>query len=432
MKRNRVDIISLGCSKNLIDSERLMAQFSQYGYDVHHDSDDVCGEVVVVNTCGFIGDAKEESINMILELAEAKQSKRIGRLYVMGCLSERYREELREEIPEVDHFYGKFDWDHLLADLGKTDVPGCGIRRIITTPPHYAYVKIAEGCDRSCSYCAIPQATGHYKSRPIEEITNEVATLARQGVCEIQLIAQDLTYYGLDLYHTNRLADLIMSLTAIEGIEWIRLHYAYPNGFPYEILPIIKDNPKVCLYLDVALQHISDNVLSLMHRHITKAETYDFVRRLRSEVPGIHLRTTMLVGHPGETEEDFEELLRFVEEMRFERLGAFAYSDEDGTYANRNYTDDVPDDVKQSRLDRLMALQESIAAEINVQKVGQQLTVIIDRKEGDTYVGRTQYDSPEVDGEVYIANPPRPIRIGTLNDVVVTAADTFDLYARLL
>lgn len=430
MRKNRVDIISLGCSKNLVDSERLMAQFAHYGYTVFHDSDRVCGEIVVVNTCGFIGDAKEESINMILRLAEAKTSRKIGRLFVMGCLSERYRRELETEIPEVDRFYGKFDWDNLLSDLGKAPAPGCGSERIITTPSHYAYVKIAEGCDRHCSYCAIPQATGHYKSRPLNDIIEEITLLAKQGVREIQLIAQDLTYYGLDLYRENRLAQLITAITDVPGIEWLRLHYAYPTKFPYDILPIIRTNPKVCLYLDVALQHISDHVLDLMHRHISKQETYDFVRRLRSEVPGIHLRTTLLVGHPGETEDDFLQLMDFVREMRFERLGAFAYSDEDGTFANLNYTDDVPDDIKHDRQDRIMALQQDIAAEINAEKVGKSLKVIIDRTEGDYYVGRTEFDSPEVDGEVYVSSS-QPLGIGEFYTVKIISADTFDLFAEL-
>lgn len=430
MLKNRVDIISLGCSKNLVDSERLMAQFAEYGYDVVHDSDNVCGEIVVINTCGFIGDAKEESINMILRMAAAKEDEAIGKLYVMGCLSERYRHELEAEIPEVDHFYGKFDWDKLLFDLGKAQQPGCGLKRIITTPAHYAYVKIAEGCDRKCSYCAIPQATGKYKSRPIEEILDEVKTLARQGVCEIQLIAQDLTYYGLELYHRNALPELVTKISETDGIKWIRLHYAYPTFFPYDLLPIIRDNIKVCLYLDVALQHISDHMLKKMHRNITKAETLTFIDRLRREVPGIHLRTTLLVGHPDETEEDFDELLRFVEEMRFERMGAFAYSDEDGTYANIHYTDNVPEEVKQERLERLMMLQERIAGKINATKAGERLDVIIDREEGGYYVGRTQFDSPEVDGEVYIRSA-QALQIGHIYEVRITEADTYDLYGTM-
>ena len=430
MTKNRVDIVSLGCSKNLVDTERLMAQFAHYGYSVFHDSDNVRGEIVVVNTCGFIGDAKEESINMILQLAQLKKNRKIGRLFVMGCLSARYRDELKDLIPEVDHFYGKFDWDSLLFDLGKADRIGCSQERILTTPPHYAYVKIAEGCDRHCSYCAIPQATGPYRSRTIEDIVQEVTLLAQQGVKEIQLIAQELTYYGVDLYKEHRLNDLLLRLENIEGIEWIRLHYAYPTGFPYEILPTIRESHKICLYLDVALQHISDNMLQLMHRHITRSETYNFINRLRREVPGIHLRTTLMVGHPGETDNDVEQLVQFVRDMRFERMGAFTYSDEENTFANLNYKDDIPQEEKQQRLDLIMSVQEEIAAEINAKKIGQQLDVIIDRIEGEYSVGRTQYDSPEVDGEVFVTNPT-PLTIGNIYKVMITNADTFDLFGHV-
>lgn len=430
MVKKRVDIISLGCSKNLVDSERLMALFAKHNYNVVHDSPDVCGEIVVVNTCGFIGDAKEESIEMILQLAAAKQHSKIGRLFVMGCLSERYRQELQTEIPEVDRFYGKFDWDEMLFDLNVANQKGCGSERIITTPSHYAYVKIAEGCDRSCSYCAIPQATGHYKSRPIEDIVQEITLLAAKGVKEIQLIAQDLTYYGLDLYHRNALNELLLKINDIEDIEWVRLHYAYPTKFPYEILPTIRNCRKICLYLDVALQHISDNMLSLMHRHITRQETYDFINRIRREVPGVHLRTTLLVGHPGETPDDVDQLVQFVKDMRFERLGAFAYSDEEGTFANLNYSDDIPQEEKQRRLDLVMHTQEQIAAEINAGKIGKQYKVIIDRTEGDYYIGRTEFDSPEVDGEVYIKHSS-PLSIGQFYNVTVTSADTYDLYAEI-
>lgn len=407
-----------------------MAQFDRYGYDVHHDSHNVCGEIVVVNTCGFIGDAKEESIEMILRLAAAKKDSTIGRLFVMGCLSQRYRDELKAEIPEVDRFYGKFDWDELLHDLAITKDKGCGSERLLTTPRHYAYIKIAEGCDRACSYCAIPQATGHYKSRPVEDIVAEIRQLAAKGTREIQLIAQDLTYYGLDLYHENRLNTLLLEILKIKEIDWIRLHYAYPTNFPYEILPTIRNNKRICLYLDVALQHISDHMLSLMHRNITRQQTYEFIHRLRQEVPGIHIRTTLLVGHPGETQEDFDQLIQFIKDIRFERLGAFAYSDEEGTYANLHYTDDVPPEVKQQRLDTVMQTQEGIAAEINAQKIGQQLNIIIDRLEGDYYIGRTQFDSPEVDGEVYVRKS-FPLTIGQFYTVIVTAADTYDLYAKI-
>ncbi len=430
MKRNRVDIISLGCSKNLVDSERLLQRFAAAGYDVFHDAEKVSGEIVVVNTCGFIGDAKEESIEMILQLAEEKKRRRIGRLYVMGCLSERYRQELTEEIPEVDKFYGKFDWDTLLADLGHSEVPDT-TARILTTPSHYAYIKIAEGCNRFCSYCAIPLITGRFQSYPMEQILGEVRDLVAQGVKEFQIIAQDLSYYGEDLYGENRLAQLIDSMAQIEGVEWIRLHYAYPAGFPYDLLPVMARHDNVCKYLDIALQHISDNMLDKMLRHVTKQETYALLERIRCEVPGIHLRTTLMVGHPGETDEDFEELLQFVRDVRFERMGAFAYCEEEGTYAARHYTDDIPEEVKQHRLDRLMAAQEEIAAEINAGKQDAVIRVLIDREEPDYYVARSQYDSPEVDNEVLIEKV-RPLEIGQFYDVKVVQTMPFDLIAHPL
>ena len=430
MKRNRVDIISLGCSKNLVDSERLLHRFAEAGYDVYHDAEKVSGEIVVVNTCGFIGDAKEESIEMILKLAEAKKRRRIGRLYVMGCLSERYRKELTDEIPEVDRFYGKFDWETLLADLGHAEVQ-CNTRRILTTPSHYAYVKIAEGCNRFCSYCAIPLITGRFHSYPMEQILDEVRQLVAQGVKEFQLIAQDLSNYGEDLYGENRLAQLVDEMAQIEGVEWIRLHYAYPAGFPYDLLPVMARHDNVCKYLDIALQHISDNMLDKMLRHVTKQETYDLLARIRREVPGIHLRTTLMVGHPGETEEDFEELLQFVRDARFERMGAFAYCEEEGTYSARHYADDIPDEVKQRRLDAVMALQEEIAAEINGAKQGSVQRVVIDREEPDYYVGRTQYDSPEVDNEVLVEKS-RELALGEFCDVEIVESMPFDLIARPL
>ena len=430
MKRNRVDIISLGCSKNLVDSERLLHRFAEAGYDVYHDAEKVSGEIVVVNTCGFIGDAKEESIEMILKLAEAKKRRRIGRLYVMGCLSERYRKELTDEIPEVDRFYGKFDWETLLADLGHTEVQ-CNTRRILTTPSHYAYVKIAEGCNRFCSYCAIPLITGRFHSYPMEQILDEVRQLVAQGVKEFQLIAQDLSNYGEDLYGENRLAQLVDEMAQIEGVEWIRLHYAYPAGFPYDLLPVMARHDNVCKYLDIALQHISDNMLDKMLRHVTKQETYDLLARIRREVPGIHLRTTLMVGHPGETEEDFEELLQFVRDARFERMGAFAYCEEEGTYSARHYADDIPEEVKQRRLDAVMALQEEIAAEINLAKQGSVQRVVIDREEPDYYVGRTQYDSPEVDNEVLVEKS-RELALGEFCDVEIVESMPFDLIARPL
>ena len=428
MVKNRVDIITLGCSKNLVDSERLMAQFRRLGYEVYHDSSDVKGAVVVVNTCGFIGDAKEESVNMILELAAAKKRRKIGRLFVMGCLSERYARELREEIREVDAFYGKFDWPGILRELGQEFDDATGDERILTTPAHYAYLKIGEGCSRTCSYCAIPIITGKYRSRRFEDIVAEAKSLVAKGVKEIQLIAQDLTFYGIDLYKENRLAELIDALASIEGLRWLRLHYAYPAHFPYDILPVIRRHANVCAYLDIALQHISDNMLRLMRRNVTKAETYALLKRIREEVPGIHIRTTLLVGHPGETEEDFEELKEFVSEMRFERLGAFAYSDEEGTYANINYKDDVPDDVKQARLEEIMTLQGAVAEEIGAEKVGRVMTVVIDREEDDFYVGRTEYDSPEVDGEVLI-DKSMELMPGEFYKVRITGSEMYDLYA---
>lgn len=431
MINNRVDIISLGCFKNLVDSEQLMAQFKQHGYDVVHDSNDVKGEIVVVNTCGFIGDAKEESINMILQLADAKKSKKIGKLFVMGCLSERYFDELKMEIPEVDAYYGKFNWPDLISDLGcKLDESTLN-ERIITTPKHYAYLKIAEGCNRTCSYCAIPIITGKHKSRTIESICHEATLLAKKGVREVQLIAQDLTYYGLDLYKKNRLAELVQKISEIDDIKWIRLHYAYPTSFPYEILDVMRDNPKVCAYLDIALQHVSDNMLKLMRRNITKAQTYELINKIRETVPNINIRTTLMVGHPGETEQDFIEIQQFIKDMRFERMGVFAYSDEEGTYANLNYSDDIPDDVKQARVDTLMQIQQDISAEINASKIGRQLCVIVDREDDDFYVGRTEYDSPEVDGEVYITKD-NLLNIGEFYTVNVTDADLYDLYGEIV
>ena len=405
-----------------------MAQFRRLGYEVYHDSSDVKGAVVVVNTCGFIGDAKEESVNMILELAAAKKRRKIGRLFVMGCLSERYARELREEISEVDAFYGKFDWPGILRELGQEFDDATGDERILTTPAHYAYLKIGEGCSRTCSYCAIPIITGKYRSRRFEDIVAEAKSLVAKGVKEIQLIAQDLTLYGIDLYKENRLAELIDALASIEGLRWLRLHYAYPAHFPYDILPVMRRHANVCAYLDIALQHISDNMLRLMRRNVTKTETYALLKRIREEVPGIHIRTTLLVGHPGETEEDFEELKEFVSEMRFERLGAFAYSDEEGTYANINYKDDVPDDVKQARLKEVMTLQEAVAEEIGAEKVGRVMTVVIDREEDDFYVGRTEYDSPEVDGEVLI-DKSMELMPGEFYKVRITGSEMYDLYA---
>lgn len=431
MVKNRIDIITLGCSKNLVDSEHLMRQFAVAGYEVRHDAARVTGEIVVVNTCGFIGDAKEESVNMILALVDKKAKRKIRKLYVMGCLAERYRKDLEMEIPEVDKFYGKFDWKDLLSDLGKTYDERYDLERVLTTPPHYAYIKIAEGCNRFCSYCAIPIITGRYVSYPMEKILEEVELLVSQGVKEFQVIAQDLSYYGLDLYKELKLPELIDRMASIPGVGWIRLHYAYPSQFPYDLLPVMKKHKNVCKYLDIALQHVSDNMLDKMHRHVTRKETYELLERIRREVPGIHIRTTLMVGHPGETGADFEELKQFVKDMRFERMGAFTYSEEEGTFSARHYTDDIPEDVKRARLDELMELQESIAAEINTGKIGEVLQVIVDREEDDYYVGRTEYDSPEVDPEVLISKDT-PLNIGEFYKVRITDAMPFELIAELV
>ncbi|MBQ8423343.1 MAG: 30S ribosomal protein S12 methylthiotransferase RimO [Coprobacter sp.] len=428
MIKNRIDVITLGCSKNLVDSEHLMRQFRAAGYDVYHDAPEVKGEIVVINTCGFIGDAKEESINMILSFVQAKARRKIRKLYVMGCLSQRYMTELMGEIPEVDKFYGKFDFNNLLSDLGEAYRGEYRLQRVLTTPPHYAYVKIAEGCNRMCAYCAIPIITGRYVSRSIDDIVAEIEMLVGQGVKEFQLIAQDLTYYGKDLYGEYRIADLVDRIASIPGVEWIRLHYAYPDGFPLDLLPVMARHDNVCKYLDIALQHISDGVLSRMHRRVTRRETEELLARIRREVPGIHLRTTLMVGFPGETEAEFDELLQFVRDARFERMGAFAYSEEEGTYSAQHYTDDVPDEVKQSRLDRLMSEQEVVATAVNEAKKGSALRVIIDREEADYYVGRTEYDSPEVDPEVLIEKT-RPLVIGDFYMARITDAQPFELIA---
>ena len=432
MKRNTVDIITLGCSKNLVDSEKLMRQLQANGYDVTHDSASPEGEIAVINTCGFIGDAKEESINTILEFCQAKEEGRLKKVYVMGCLSERYMKELGEEIPQVDKYYGKFDWAHLLEDLGKSYHPECGLERCLTTPDHYAYLKISEGCDRRCAYCAIPIITGKHVSRPMEEILDEVRMLVAQGVKEFQVIAQELTYYGVDLYKKQALPELIEKMAEIPGVEWIRLHYAYPTNFPMDLFRVMREHNNVCRYMDIALQHVSDNMLKRMHRHVSKEDTYNLIKRFREEVPGIHLRTTFMVGFPGETEQDFEELKEFVRWAKFDRMGAFAYSEEEGTYSADHYEDDVPEELKQSRLDELMAIQQRIAAELNEQKVGQTMRVVIDRLEGDYYVGRTEFDSPEVDPEVLISCQGDGLGIGCFYDVQITAAEEFDLYAKIL
>ena len=433
MRKNQVDVITLGCSKNLVDSEQLIRQFLANGYVVHHNSSAVNGEIVVLNTCGFIGDAQEESINMILRMVEAKKTGRIGQVYVMGCLTERFMDELKVEIPEVDGYYGKFNWKNLLSDLGKAyHNDPLGGNRSITTPQHYAYMKISEGCNRSCSYCAIPIITGKHQSRPVEDLVAEAQSLVASGVKEIQLIAQDLTFYGLDLYKKNSLAELLQRLSDINGLEWLRLHYAYPADFPREILSVMRERENICNYLDIALQHISDPMLRAMRRRVTKSETYDLLRYMRQEVPGIHLRTTLMTGHPGETEQDFEELLQFVRDIRFDRMGAFVYSHEEGTYAHSTYSDDIPLTVKQERMDRLMATQEQIASELNAAKIGRTFKTLIDRSEEEYFVGRTEYDSPEVDQEVLISKLDAPhLEVGNFYPVEITSADTFDLYGRL-
>ena len=427
-----IDIISLGCSKNLVDSEVLMGLMEANGYVCTHDSDDPHGEIVVVNTCGFIADAKEESINTILEFAQAKTEGRIKKLFVMGCLSERYLAELEAEIPEVDGWYGKFNYRQLLQDLEGSSFEACEGKRHITTPRHYAYIKISEGCDRHCAYCAIPLITGKHQSRPMAEILDEVRQLVKDGTKEFNVIAQELTYYGVDLDGKQHIAELIEQMADIPGVEWIRLHYAYPTHFPWDLLRVMREKPNVCKYLDIALQHISDNMLSRMRRHVTKEETYELVRRLREEVPGIHIRTTLMVGFPGETDEDFEELKAFVKWARFERMGAFAYSEEEGTFSAEHYQDDVPEEVKLARLDKLMHIQQNISAELEAEKVGQTLKVIIDRQEGDYYVGRTEFCSPEVDPEVLIPVAERRLTIGAFYDVQITDSEEFDLYGTII
>lgn len=424
-----IDLITLGCSKNLVDTEKLMYRLNKAGYRVRHDAPRPDGDIVVINTCGFIGDAKEESINIILQFAERKRRGKLQKLFVMGCLSERYLHDLQEEIPEVDKFYGKFNYTELVSDLGRDLSVGSDFERIITTPSHYAYVKIAEGCNRTCSYCAIPIITGHYVSRPMDDIEREVRWLTTQNVKEFQIIAQDLSYYGIDLYKKLMLPELISRLSDIEGVKWIRLHYAYPVQFPYDILKVMRERNNVCKYLDIALQHISDTMLKQMRRNITAEQTKVLLARIRKEVPGIHLRTTLLLGHPGETEQDVEELKRFVAETRFERLGAFTYSDEEGTYANLHYSDHISQEEKQRRVDAIMSIQQRISEEINAKKIGQTLSVIIDREEGDYYVGRTEYDSPEVDGEVLITKE-EALAVGEFYPIKITDATEFDLYGK--
>ncbi|MBR5674582.1 MAG: 30S ribosomal protein S12 methylthiotransferase RimO [Muribaculaceae bacterium] len=428
MRKNKIDIISLGCSKNLVDSEHLMRQFQAAGYQVAHNANRVDGETVVVNTCGFIADAQQESIDTILRLGKAKRKGQIRNLFVMGCLSERFRADLTEALPEVDRMYGKFDWKGMLADLGHAYRDDLAHERILTTPNHYCYLKISEGCNRFCAFCAIPLITGRHTSVPMPHLLDEVSRLAESGVKEFNVIAQDLSSYGMDLEGHMMLPELIDRMADIPGVEWIRLHYAYPTQFPYDILPVMASRDNVCSYLDIALQHISDKVLTNMRRHISRQETLDLLDRLRREVPGIHIRTTLMVGFPGEGEQEFEELMDFTRKARFERMGAFAYSEEAGTWAADNLSDDIPQEVKQERLQRLMALQEDISLEIQEQKVGQTLKVIIDREEDGYYVGRTQWDSPEVDPEVLITKD-KPQAVGEFVNARITGALPFELMA---
>lgn len=430
MNKKRIDVISLGCSKNLVDSERLLKQLELSGFQAFHNSDNVDGDIVIINTCGFIGDAKEESINTILTYAEAKNEGRIKELHVMGCLSERYRDDLLAEIPEIDRIYGKFDWVNIVSDIIKRNPATMPYDRVITTPSHYTYLKIAEGCNRFCAFCAIPLITGRYKSRPIEEILEEVRMLVGKGVKEFNVIAQDLSSYGLDIYKRLALPELIDRMAEIDGVKWIRLHYAYPSEFPYEILDVMARHSNVCNYLDIALQHINNDVLKNMRRHITKEETLALIRTIREKVPGIHIRTTLMVGFPGETEDAFNELKEFVREAKFERMGAFAYCEEDDTYAAKNFSDSIPQEVKESRLEEIMTIQEDVALESNQSKIGKTMTVVIDREDPDYFVGRTEFDSPEVDPEVLIDKDDR-LTVGNFYDVEITEALPFELMAKL-
>ena len=431
MKKNQIDIITMGCSKNLVDSELLMKQFEANGYHCVHDSKRPQGEIAVINTCGFIEDAKQESIDTILEFVQRKQEGQLKKLYVMGCLSQRYKEELERELPEVDKFYGKFNYKLLLSELGKANIESCDGKRRLTTPRHYAYLKISEGCNRHCAYCAIPIITGKHVSRPKEEILQEVRGLVAEGVKEFQVIAQELTYYGVDIDGKHHITELIREMSDIPGVKWIRLHYAYPNEFPLDLLDVMREKDNVCNYLDIALQHISNNMLVRMHRHVTKEETLQLLSTIRQRVPGIHIRTTLMVGFPGETEEDFKELMDFVREQRFERMGAFAYSEEEGTYSAKHYDDDIPQETKQKRLDQLMNLQQQISAELEAEKVGSVMKVIIDRKEGNYYIGRNEFCSPEVDPEILVP-ADKALRVGNFYQVKITSSEEFDLYGELV
>ena len=434
MKKGLIDVISLGCSKNLIDSERLLRRLSAKGYDVRHDAEAPNGEWVMVNTCGFIQDAKEESIDMILQLGQLKKTRKIGHIAVMGCLSQRYMDDLKAEIPEVDIWYGKFDWKDFIDRLPeRNEIPDERPKeweRTLTTPPHSTYLKISEGCNRFCAFCAIPIITGRHTSRPIEEILDETKDLVAKGVSDFNIIAQDLSSYGTDLYRRHALPELVDRMAQIPGVEWIRLHYAYPSDFPMELLDVMARHDNVCKYLDIALQHVSDNVLSNMRRHINGQQTRELLAEMRRRVPGLKIRTTLMVGFPGEGEEEFEELLDFVREQRFERMGAFAYSEEDDTWAAKNLSDDIPQETKQARLDRLMELQQEIAYQRNLEMVGQTVRVLIDRVEGDSRIGRTQWDSPEVDPEIYVkGSDAEP---GEFINVKITGAEPFELFGELV
>lgn len=426
MSKKKVNVITMGCSKNLVDSEVLLNQLERGKWEVVHDANGGGFDAVIVNTCGFIHDAKQESIDMILDYAEAKARGEIGKLYVMGCLSERYQKDLETEIPEVDRYFGKFDMKAMAAELKVAYHPEYIYERKITTPSHFAYLKISEGCNRSCGFCAIPLMTGRHKSRTIEDLIKETRYLAKNGVKELLIIAQDLSYYGIDLYGKTRLADLIAAVSEVEGIEWIRLHYLYPSKFPYDLLPVMRESPKVCRYLDMPLQHIADPVLKRMLRHVTRTETEELIKRVKAEVPGVALRTTMLVGYPGETEEDFNELKKFIEDTRFDRLGVFPYSHEEGTFAAQNYGDDVQEELKKARADEIMEIQQKISHELNEDKIGLKFQVIVDRKEDGNYAGRTRFDSPEVDGEV-IFTSSKKLKPGEFVKVKITGAEAYDL-----
>lgn len=428
----KINVITLGCSKNVVDSEHLMAQLEAAGYELSIDSDSTDAKVVVINTCGFIGDAKKESIDTILSAVQAKEEGLIERLFVIGCLSERYADELREEIPEVDEYFGVNDWADIVAALGGEHSKELETERVLTTPSHYAYLKIAEGCNWHCGYCAIPLIRGKHTSVPMEQILDEAQKLAERGVKELIVIAQDTTYYGIDLYGRRRLSDLLTELCKIKGIEWIRLHYAYPTAFPDDVIEVMAREKKICKYLDIPFQHISDKMLSAMKRRHTKAEAMELIKRLREQIPDIVLRTTLLVGYPTETQEDIDELEAFVREVRFERLGVFPYSEEEGTYSAEKLTDDVADEEKERRAARIMQIQEQISLENNLKRVGQTMRVIVDGRQGNYYVARSQYDSPEVDQEILIPAEKRRLRRGCFYDVLITDAEDYDLFGEVI